>query len=81
MQWYAVFYDKWKHDGLVSYMTSRKASGALLRIDGRLKYHKAMTRALEHGRKRQYDCFSLQRVDSLRECNREDNPLINLYKI
>lgn len=84
MKWYAVFYKRVpaQSERIESdQITYRHPCGdrSLIRIDGRLRHFKAVTIARDTCKQRGFDCFSLQWVDSLRDVNLDDNPLINIY--
>ena len=80
MRYYAVFYRKTPTGQFDNYTyTKPLGDRSIIRIDGRLRFFKAMTIARETCRERHFDAFSLQRAENLWSVNLDDNPPINLY--
>ena len=75
MRYYSIFYNRTGD-------TYRKPCGdrSVIIIDGRLKFFRVMNIASEECAKRGFDCFTIQRAESLRNVDMSDNPLQNLYR-
>ncbi len=76
MSYYAVFYVRRGDD-----YVKPCGSDSVLRIDGRLRWATAKEYAMQTGRKRGFESFTLNKRQSLRDVPMEDNPLQNLFSV